>query len=108
MMIRKCLRIISLSLHGTYAIICFTLLIVFATPLSNYVDGHFILDLWYIAVMTLGALLLIGLILNIFAMPRKRLGETGGVIWLVWTLLAPFFMCILCFVPTYILLSSGE
>ena len=53
-----------------------------------------------------GRFLLIGLVLNIFAAPRKKLGERGRAGWLSWTILSPVLMCVLCFLSTYVLLGQ--
>lgn len=101
---RKYLRIISLLLHATYMIMC-TATILFAFSADEW-GGLFFLQTWYISVMVLVPLLLIGLLLNICAMPRKKSGERGKTLWLCWTIVCPILVCALCFISSYALLGS--
>ena len=51
---RKCLRIVSLLLHGTYVVICAVIVLFSKMPLADG-SGRFLLQLWYMAIMALGA-----------------------------------------------------
>ncbi len=101
----KSLRVASLLLHGMYIVICAVIVIFSKLPLADG-SGRFILQLWYISIIALGAFLLIGLVLNIFAMPRKNQGG-GRAGWLSWTILSPVLVCVLCLFSTYVLLGQS-
>ena len=79
--------------------------IVFALSADDS-SGAFFVQLWYISVMVLLPLLLIGLFLNIYAMPRKKSGERGKTSWLSFTIACPILMCALCFLSSFFLLGQ--
>ncbi len=101
---RKYLRIISLLLHAMYIIMCAATILF--TLSANRWGEPFFLQTWYISVMVLVPLLLIGLLLNICAMPRKKSGEGGRTSWLSWTIVCPILMCAICFLSSYSLLGQ--
>ena len=109
MLNKRCLRGISLLLHGCYGMACAVLVLCWKTRLvtGDIIDIHFTLDLWYQLFMSLVPLLTLGIVLNILAMPPKKSGKHGKVGWTLWTILAPILLVIFLLVPTNILFSSG-
>ena len=101
---RKYLRMVSVLLHAMYMIMCAATILFALSPDER--GGHFFLQTWYISVMVLLPLLLIGLLLNICAMPRKKSGEGGRTLWLSWTIVCPILMCVICFLSLYSLLGQ--
>ena len=101
---RKHLRIISLLLHAIYIIMC-AATIVFVLS-ADGLGSTFFVQTWYISVMVLLPLLLIGLFLNIYAMPRKKSGERGRTSWLSFTIACPVIMCALCFLSSVYLFGQ--
>ena len=106
-------RIASLILHGVYSI----LNILYGLPfLGNqysiliwewFVGGRAIINFWYWSVMSLGILALVGLVLNLCGMPRKKIGENHTLLWIIWTLLAPVIMVASCFFSSWALIGVG-
>ena len=102
---KQLLRRISLLLHSLYGFICLLLIFFMKAMSLSYETRQAALNIWYGTIMAWGAILLAGLFLNIFAMPKKETGKSRRAIWLIWTILAPILLSVLVFLPPYIMLG---
>lgn len=93
-------RVSSLILHIGYGTLCLVDILLFLgihlslfdpyeTLVGSYDVGSLALYLWYWLFRCLGALIVVGLILNLWGMPRKQENSRARARWIVWTIASP-------------------
>ncbi|MBO5898285.1 MAG: hypothetical protein J6R04_04660 [Clostridia bacterium] len=114
-------RVISRILHVGYSALCLCCILLYlgihcslldpdAVLIGGLAVGELALYRWYWLFRCLGAVLIIGLILNLWGMPRKQEDAPARKRWIAWTVAAPIVtatLCLACFIVFATLFGDG-
>lgn len=114
-------RTISRILHVGYSVLCFGGILLYlgihhalldpeAALIGGYAVGDLALYLWYWLFRGLGAVLLVGLILDLWGMPRKQEDSNLRKRQIAWTVASPIVtaeLCLACFIVFATLFGDG-